>query len=94
MISKSVLARQICEELHGLTKKEVTIVLNSIFQNMKEALARGEKIEVRGFGIFKLRDRIGRIARNPKTGERVAVPARKTVHFKVSKSFHNELNGK
>lgn len=94
MISKSVLARQISEELHGFTKKELTVIINTIFQNMKEALARGEKIEVRGFGIFKLRDRIGRVARNPKTGEKVSIPERKTVHFKISKAFHNELNGK
>lgn len=93
MISKSVLARQISEELHGLTKKEVTVIINSILQNMKEALGRGEKIEIRGFGIFRQRDRVARIARNPKTGQKVAVPARKTIHFKISKSFHNELNG-
>ncbi len=92
MIAKSVLARQISEELHGLTKKEVTIIINSIFQNMKEALGRGDKIEIRGFGVFKLRERIARMARNPKTGERVSIPARKTVHFKISKSFHGELN--
>lgn len=93
MISKSVLAKLISEELQGFTKKEVTVVINAIFQNMREALARGEKIEIRGFGIFRLKDRIARIARNPKTGERVAIPARKTVHFKISRSFHNELNG-
>lgn len=94
MISKSVLARQIYEELQGLTKKEVTVIINSIFQNMKEALGRGEKIEIRGFGIFRIRDRIARIARNPKSGQKVAISARKTVHFRVSKSFHNELNKK
>lgn len=93
MISKSELASQISEELQGFTKKEVAVIINSIFHNMKEALARGEKIEIRGFGIFRLKDRIARIARNPKTGERIAIPARKTVHFKVSKSFHSELNG-
>ncbi len=94
MISKSMLSTQISEEIQGLTRKQVVVIINTIFGNMKEALGRGEKIEVRGFGIFKLKDRKARTARNPKTGEKVALSAKKTIHFKVSKIFHNDLNTK
>jgi integration host factor subunit beta len=59
---------------------------------MKNALSKGEKIEVRGFGNFKLRQREPKIARNPKTGEKVQIPSKKVVHFKISKPFHNALN--
>jgi len=91
-MTKSILAEKISERLQGLTKKQMAAIINTIFEKMKEVLGKGEKIEIRGFGNFRLKNRRARIARNPKTGEKVAVSSRKTVHFKIGKAFHNALN--
>jgi integration host factor subunit beta len=92
-MTKSVLIDVMTEKIRDLTRKQIEIIVNTIFDGMKNALSKGEKIEIRGFGNFKLRQRSAKIARNPKTGEKVQIPAKKVVHFKISKSFHNDLNG-
>jgi integration host factor subunit beta len=91
-MTKSVLIEKVTEKVEGLTKKQVEVIINTVFDGMKEALARGEKIEIRGFGNFRLKQREGKVARNPKTGEKVQVPAKKALHFKIGKPFHNALN--
>ncbi len=73
-MTRSVLIEKVTEKVEGLTKKQVEAIINTIFEGMKEALARGEKIEIRGFGNFRLKAREGKVARNPKTGEKVQVP--------------------
>lgn len=93
-MTKSVLIDVMTEKIRDLTRKQVEIIVNTIFDGMKNALSKGEKIEIRGFGNFKLRQRSAKIARNPKTGEKVQIPPKKVVHFKISKSFHNDLNKK
>lgn len=91
-MTKSVLAEKLSQRLQGFTKKQIDTIINTILDNMKEAIIRGEKIEIRGFGIFSLKERSARIARNPKTGQKVNVSSRKRVHFKIGKAFHNLLN--
>ncbi|MDI6729283.1 MAG: HU family DNA-binding protein [Thermodesulfovibrionales bacterium] len=91
-MTRSVLIEKVTEKLEGLTKKQVETIINTIFDGMKDALARGEKIEIRGFGNFRLKQRNAKIARNPRTGEKVQVPAKRVMHFKVGKPFHNALN--
>jgi integration host factor subunit beta len=91
-MTRSVLIEKVTERMEGLTKKQVETIINTIFDGMKDALARGEKIEIRGFGNFRLKQRNARMARNPKTGEKVQVPAKRVMHFKVGKPFHNALN--
>ncbi len=91
-MTRSVLIEKVTERLEGLTKKQVETIINTIFDGMKDALARGEKIEIRGFGNFRLKQRNAKIARNPRTGEKVQVPAKRVMHFKVGKPFHNALN--
>lgn len=93
-MTKSMLTDIVSERLPELTRKQVATIINTIFENMKEAISKGEKIEVRGFGIFRLKERRARIARNPKTGEKVSISSRKTIHFKIGKAFHNALNKK
>lgn len=91
-MTRSVLIEKVTERVEGLTKKQVETIINTIFDGMKDALARGEKIEIRGFGNFRLKQRNAKIARNPRTGEKVQVSPKKVLHFKVGKPFHNALN--
>jgi integration host factor subunit beta len=91
-MTKSALIEHITEKVEGLTKKQVEVIIDTVFDGMKDALARGEKIEIRGFGNFRLKYRDGKTARNPKTGEKVQVPSKRALHFKIGKPFHNALN--
>ena len=91
-MTKSVLIEKVTERVEGLTKKQVETIINTVFDGMKDALARGEKIEIRGFGNFRLKQRDGKMARNPKTGEKVQVPPKRALHFKIGKPFHSALN--
>lgn len=67
------------------TKKDVEGAVNTIFKAMTDALVDGDRIEIRGLGSFRVKERMPRIGRNPKTGERVSIPARKVPHFTVGK---------
>ncbi|BCB95393.1 integration host factor subunit beta [Dissulfurispira thermophila] len=93
-MTKSELIDKVTERIQGLTRKQVETIINTIFSGMKAALARGEKIEIRGFGNFRLKKRNAKIARNPRTGEQIHVPAKHVLHFKVGKPFHDALNEK
>jgi integration host factor subunit beta len=91
-MTKSQLIERIAEKAEGLTKRQTELVVETIFESMKEALARGERVEIRGFGNFSLRSRRARRARNPKTGEPVDVPPKKVPYFKVGKELREMLN--
>ncbi len=91
-MTKSVLIEKIAEKVKGLTKKQTEVVVETVFENIKDALAKGEKVEIRGFGNFKLRSRKARKARNPKTGESVEVPPKKVPYFKVGKELREMTN--
>lgn len=75
-----------------LTKKHAEIIVNTVFGSIVESLHRGEKIELRGFGSFRIRQRGARIGRNPKTGARVDVPAKRIPYFKPGKELKELLN--
>ncbi len=91
-MTKSTLIEKIAEKVKGLTKKQVEVVVETVFDNIKDALAQGGKVEIRGFGNFKLRSRKARKARNPKTGESVDVPPKKVPYFKVGKDLREMIN--
>jgi integration host factor subunit beta len=75
-----------------LPRKESETIVETIFDNIIAALQKGEKIEIRGFGSFRTRERRGRVGRNPKTGEKVEVPAKKIPYFKPSKDLKDFVN--
>ncbi len=75
-----------------LPRKESETIVETIFESIIEALQKGDKIEIRGFGSFRTRQRRGRIGRNPKTGEKVEVPAKKIPFFKPSKELKDFVN--
>jgi integration host factor subunit beta len=75
-----------------LPRKESEIIVETVFDSIIESLQKGEKIEIRGFGSFRTRQRRGRVGRNPKTGEKVEVPAKKIPFFKPSKELKDFVN--
>jgi len=86
-MTKAELIDNISQEYVDLTRSEIEIMVNTIFQSIKEALTSGEKIEIRGFGSFRIRHRRMREGRNPKTGEVVSVPPKKVPFFKAGKEL-------
>ncbi len=91
-MTKSVLIEKVAEKVEGLTRNQTEIVVDTVFDSIKRALISGEKIEIRGFGNFRLKTRNPRKARNPKTGESVDVPGKKVLYFKVGKALKEALN--
>jgi len=91
-MTKSVLIEKVAERVEGLTRNQTEIVVDTVFDSIKKALVSGEKIEIRGFGNFRLKTRNPRKARNPKTGESVDVPGKKVLYFKVGKALKEALN--
>jgi len=77
-----------------LTKGVAEIVIDTILDSMSKALDAGEKIELRGFGSFRMKTREARIGRNPKTGEKVRVPSRRAPSFRVGKELKESINGR
>lgn len=91
-MTKSGLIEKVSENIAELTRKQTEIIVDTVFESMKEALSRGEKVEIRGFGNFRLKKRRARRARNPKTGEGVDVPPKSVVYFKVGKELREAIN--
>lgn len=75
-----------------LPRKDSEEAVDIVFESITQALQKNDKIEIRGFGSFRTRDRRGRIGRNPKTGARVEVPPKKIPHFKPSKELKDFVN--
>lgn len=92
-MTKAELVETVVENINGLTKKQTEVIVNTIFDSIKDALARGDKVELRGFGSFKIRQRRSREGRNPKTGEMVQVPAKRVPFFKAGKELKVRVDG-
>ncbi len=75
-----------------LTKKHAEVIVNTVFESIVDSLRDGEKIELRGFGSFRIRERGSRVGRNPKTGAKVAVPRKRVPYFKPGKQLKELLN--
>ena len=75
-----------------MSRKDSEVIVETIFESIIKSLKTGDKIEIRGFGSFRTRPRKARIGRNPKTGERVDVPAKKIPYFKPSKELKDLVN--
>jgi integration host factor subunit beta len=76
-----------------LPRKDSEVIVETVFESIIQALQTGDKIEIRGFGSFRTRERRGRTGRNPKTGAKVEVPAKKIPFFKPSKELKDFVNG-
>jgi integration host factor subunit beta len=90
---RSELIQKIAEENPHLTQRHVERLVSTVFDEIIEALARGDRVELRGFGAFSVKARDARIGRNPRTGESVAVASKKVPFFKTGKRLRDRLNG-
>ena len=89
---KSKLLKQLSKNYPNFLKKDLDKFLNIILKEIKNTLNRGERVELRGFGVFSTNIQKARISRNPKTGEKVNTPEKKTIHFKMAKELFKKLN--
>jgi integration host factor subunit beta len=95
MTNGSMTKAELVEEVSrvsDLTKKHSEVIVDTVFKSIIDALHRGEKIELRGFGSFRLRRREPRKGRNPKTGDKVDVPPKKVPYFKPGKELKDLIN--
>ena len=89
---KSVLVQRIVEQNPHLYQRDVEKIVNSILGEIVIALARGDRVEMRGFGVFSVRHRPARVGRNPRTGNQVAVDRKAVPFFKAGKEMRQRLN--
>ena len=91
-VVKSKLLKQLSQNYPNFLKKDLEKFTEIILKEIKRTLRRGERVELRGFGIFFTNKQKARISRNPKTGEKVNTPEKKTIHFKMAKELFKKLN--
>ncbi|PDH58083.1 MAG: integration host factor subunit beta [Rhodobacteraceae bacterium MED-G07] len=91
---RSELIQKIADENPNLFQRDVERVVNTIFEEITDALANGDRVELRGFGAFSVKTRDARVGRNPRTGEAVSVDKKKVPFFKTGKLLRDRLNGK
>ena len=90
---RSELIQKIADEHPDLSQREVERIVNTIFEEVIEAMARGDRVELRGFGAFSVKHREARTGRNPRTGEAVDVDEKPVPFFKTGKLLRERLNG-
>jgi integration host factor subunit beta len=91
-MTRSELIERVAERLDGYTLKQAEIIVETFFDALKESLRNGERVELRGFGVFGLKIRMPRRARNPKTGQPVDIDTKRVVFFRTGKELKDLLN--
>ena len=91
-IVKSSLLKKISKKYPNFYKKDLDKFFNIILEEIKYSLNKGERVELRGFGTWSTHTQKARISRNPKTGEKVNTPEKKTIHFKMGKDLFEKIN--
>ncbi len=91
---KSELIQQIAEDNPHLYQRDVERIVSTLFEEITAALARGDRVELRGFGAFSVKKRDARMGRNPRTGEAVPVPEKSVPFFKAGKELRERMNGR
>ena len=91
-MTKSELITYLAEENPHLYQRDVERIVTTIFEEIASALSRGDRVELRGFGAFSVKQRDARIGRNPRTGEAVQVEAKRVPYFKTGKQLRDKLN--
>ena len=88
---KGDLINLVAERMNGYMKKDISQAIDIIIETISEALAAGQRVEIRGFGSFSVRQRRARTTKNPRTGKIMKIPSRKNLHFAMSKSLKEPL---
>ena len=91
---KSELVQRVAEANPHLYQRDVEHIVNAILDEITAALARGDRVELRGFGAFSVKNREGRMGRNPRTGATVPVPAKSVPFFKTGKELRERMNSR
>ena len=91
-MNKEFLVKTVAGNIEGATKKDIEVVVNEVFDTIKNTLASGEKVAIEGFGSFEVAERAARTGRNPKDGSTIQIPASKAPKFKASKNFKDVVN--
>ena len=91
-IVKSSLLKKISKKYPNFYKKDLDKFFNIILEEIRYSLNKGERVELRGFGTWSTHTQKARISRNPKTGEKVNTPEKKTIHFKMGKDLFEKIN--
>ncbi len=92
-MTKADLAAKIAEK-NGISKKAAAEAVDAFISTVTETVASGEKVQLIGFGTFEVSERAARTGKNPQTGEKIKIPASKTIKFKVSKAVKDAVNDK
>ena len=92
-MTKSELIQRLAEANPHLYQRDVERIVTTIFEEITTALARGDRVELRGFGAFSVKERAARVGRNPRTGAPVQVVAKYIPYFKTGKQLREKLNG-
>ena len=93
-IVKSKLLKKIFENYPNFLKKDLEKFFNIILEEIKYSLKKGNRVELRGFGMWSTHVQKARISKNPKTGEKINTPEKKTIHFKMAKELFQKINNK
>jgi integration host factor subunit beta len=93
VMTKSELIAKLAEQNPHLYQRDVERIVSTIFDEVTSALARGDRVELRGFGAFSVKERGSRVGRNPRTGEAVQVESKYIPYFKTGKQLRDKLNG-
>ena len=91
-MTKRELIEKLADQIKDLSLKDAEIIVNTVFDTMTEALAAGDRIEIRGFGSFQVKDRRSREGRNPRTGDKVEVESKRVPFFKVGKELKERVD--
>jgi DNA-binding protein HU-beta len=91
-MNKESLVSAVAAQFEGATKKDVKVIVDEVFEQIKIAVASGDQVKISGFGTFALAERASRVARNPRTGVEMNIPPFKAPKFKVSKNFKDFVN--
>ena len=91
-MTKSELIEAVAAKATNFSRKDVEIIVDTLFESMAQSLTKGDKVEIRGLGSFKIKERDGRQGRNPKSGENIFIDAKKVPFFKAGKEIRERIN--
>jgi integration host factor subunit beta len=91
-MTKSELIETVASRVNSFSRKDIEIIIDTLFDSMSGSLSKGEKVEIRGFGSFKIKERDGRQGRNPKSGENIYIESKRVPFFKAGKEIKERIN--
>lgn len=91
-MTKSELIEMVSSRVGNFSKRDIELIVDTVFDSMCASLSKGDKVEIRGFGSFKIKERDGRQGRNPKSGENIFIDSKKVPFFKAGKEIKERIN--